>query len=395
MRKILITRFPLESAWGGEEELHLLMAKLWRKNGIAGELISSAPELKQAFQENDFTTFSEFQKDITSKKSLIFSILFAPLFVLRGIFWVLYFRFIRKVDAILMLTLIEKICWTPLARLFGITVYWGHHAPLGKWFFQNPYLPLWRLWLKIFAIKIMVPSKFLAAELRAVVPKPEQVVVLQNAFDPSKFFVQTSNISVRESLARIITEKTGKIRELKYFFLVGTANRLSPEKGMEQVLRATQDLKQRGYQNILFLAAGTGPLQNELQKKAKELELQENFLFLGFLENSELALFYEALDLFLLASRHEPFGIALLEAMYFQKAIAASNIDGIPEVLGETNSGLFDPENPEALANKIEEFARDHKLLQQCQQENFQRFEKHFSLAAFEQKLLHTFCAQN
>jgi len=170
-------------------------------------------------------------------------------------------------------------------------------------------------------------------------------------------------------------------------FLVGTASRLSPEKGMRDVLAAAENLKSK---NILFLCAGSGSEEKALRQEIKEKGLRKVHL-IGFLNADEMRILLQHIDLFVLPSHEEPFGIVLLEAMSTQKAIAASYVGGIPEVLGAKNEGLFEVKNSDDLAKKILFFEKDEELRKELGQKNFEYFQKNYSGAEFEKKLLNIF----
>ena len=77
-------------------------------------------------------------------------------------------------------------------------------------------------------------------------------------------------------------------------------------------------------------------LENEIKKQ----NVEKSVFLMGFLKSEELQILYQHIDLFILPSHEEPFGIVLLEAMSAKRAIVASNVGGIPEVLGKENEGL-------------------------------------------------------
>ncbi len=85
-----------------------------------------------------------------------------------------------------------------------------------------------------------------------------------------------------------------------------------------------------------------------------------------------------ACDVFVLASRRESFGLVLIEARQAGCAIVASDVDGIPELLGHGDLGLLvPPENPSALAAAILRLLADQELrasLQGRARENLEPF---------------------
>ncbi len=388
-RKLLITRFPLESAWGGEEGIHLRMAEVFRKHDIETELLSSCKYLTEAFNEQKFYTKKEFQKDITSKVQLLLSIIIVPFFFLRGMIWLGYFRLFRKTKTVLFLTFIEKITWTPIAQFLGMKVFWGHHAPLGSWFFCNPYLFFWKLYSRF--ATIIVTSESMKSSLTPYVQRKNSIQVIPNISLLNKKFDQKKES--RDDFYTLLSQKTKRDFSKKNTFFVATTSRLSPEKGIEDLVFAAETLLQKN-SGLVFLSAGTGSEEKSLHHLVHQKNLQNYFFFLGFLQPKELPLFLQHIGLLVCPSHQEPFGISILEAMSAKKAIVASEEGGIPELLGEKNIGLFETKNRESLVQKIKYFIQNSEQRKTWGRKNYKRWEKHFSSEKFEGLLLSTFFDQ-
>ena len=111
---------------------------------------------------------------------------------------------------------------------------------------------------------------------------------------------------------------------------------------------------------MLFRSVGDGPLERKLKLLSRDLNLLDNVHFLG--RKEDVASFLSSLDLFILTSRYEGFGLVLLEAMDFKIPIVASNISAIPEVLGVSHPGLFMPESLDSLVRKVKELLLSDKI---------------------------------
>ena len=73
-----------------------------------------------------------------------------------------------------------------------------------------------------------------------------------------------------------------------------------------------------------------------------------------------------ALDVFVLPSRHEGLGVAILEAMAMALPVVASDVGGIPEIVDAGRTGvLVPPEDAAALASAIAALDRDRALAHQ------------------------------
>jgi glycosyltransferase involved in cell wall biosynthesis len=83
--------------------------------------------------------------------------------------------------------------------------------------------------------------------------------------------------------------------------------------------------------------------------------------FIGHCEQVPVLL--RCLDIFVLASKFEPFGVALLEAKAAGVAIVATQVNEIPEILSDGVSGLLSPpEGPEAMSRLFVSLASNREL---------------------------------
>ncbi len=121
--------------------------------------------------------------------------------------------------------------------------------------------------------------------------------------------------------------------------------RLSPEKGVETLLRAHAS---SGVSWRLMIV-GTGSLLSDLQRRFPSAE------FTGHLVGAELEAAIKGAAMIVVPSEwHENSPLSVLEAMAHGKPIVASNIGGIPELVREGKTGLlFTPGNVSQLSNNI------------------------------------------
>ncbi len=93
----------------------------------------------------------------------------------------------------------------------------------------------------------------------------------------------------------------------------------------------------------------------ELNNFANRVGLLENELILtGYVSNKDLIALYTIADLFVFPSRHEGFGLPVLEAMSCGAPVIGSNTTSIPEVIG-LDEALFNPDSIESIKDKIQE----------------------------------------
>ncbi|MDL2362846.1 MAG: glycosyltransferase family 4 protein [Patescibacteria group bacterium] len=130
--------------------------------------------------------------------------------------------------------------------------------------------------------------------------------------------------------------------------------RLVPRKGCMVLLQALQLMKQAGtLPECRVLICGRGPLEAKLKEFATIHNLPVTFV--GFVSEDEKPRYYASADIAIFpSSGGESFGIVLLEAMASGNAVVlAGDNPGYRSVLHNNPELLFDPLNPQALAEKI------------------------------------------
>jgi glycosyltransferase involved in cell wall biosynthesis len=112
---------------------------------------------------------------------------------------------------------------------------------------------------------------------------------------------------------------------------------------------------------------GEGPSQADYQTLVKSLELFDRVHFLGYRDDPREYL--HAADIFVLAAHSDPGPLVIREAKSADCAIAASNEDGIPEMLDHGEAGiLVPPRRPDLLARAIERLLVDPAEIQKFSQ---------------------------
>lgn len=151
--------------------------------------------------------------------------------------------------------------------------------------------------------------------------------------------------------------------------VIGTMGRFDPMKGFETYLKALAILKQR---NISFQAVLGGDVQaayptekDKYLKIIQENNLTENVKLIGWVKNKEE--FYNSIDLFVLSSTYEPFGIVLLEAMSQSVPVVTSNAEGPTEIFKNQldTAYMFPKGDEQALTNKLLEALSEQKKSQE------------------------------
>ena len=100
-----------------------------------------------------------------------------------------------------------------------------------------------------------------------------------------------------------------------------------------------------------------------LEEIACHFQFREHVHYLGYVAAEELPSLYAGATLLVFPSLYEGFGLPLLEAMTLGCPVAAANLTSIPEVVGDA-ALLFDPRNPDSIAEAIYRIVSDDRLQQ-------------------------------
>jgi colanic acid/amylovoran biosynthesis glycosyltransferase len=171
------------------------------------------------------------------------------------------------------------------------------------------------------------------------------------------------------------------------------AGRLIEKKGLPVTLRAFA-VFQGQHPNAKLTIAGEGPLLGQLQNLARELNVEGNVSFTGFISQKQLREIYYASHIFLHPSQtgrdgnQEGIPNSMLEAMASGLPVFATEHGGIPEVIENGAFGVLVPErHHEKLAAALLDAAKDPDFLSRMARRGAEIVRKNFDLRAQAQRL--------
>ena len=190
---------------------------------------------------------------------------------------------------------------------------------------------------------------------------PARVVNISTAVD-GRF----QRMPYPDELTSALRERMGIHRDILMYAPGGFDSR----KNFDGLLQAYAQLPERyraAYQLVIVSKINRGDQAN-LIKLALDAGLREDELVLtGYVSDAELVMLYNMATLFVFPSKHEGFGLPVLEAMACGAAVIGSNATSIPEVIGYPDA-LFDPNQPAAIAAKLEQLMADDSLRAQLRE---------------------------
>ena len=138
-----------------------------------------------------------------------------------------------------------------------------------------------------------------------------------------------------------------------------SVGRLHESKGYDVLLEALGKLQPRGVHFDLTLI-GDGPEREQLTQQRDRLGLADRVTFTGSLGETQIIAAMREADVFVLSSHAEPLGVVSMEAMAMEVATLATDAGGVGEIITDGVDGkLVPPGDPDALADALEQLARD------------------------------------
>jgi glycosyltransferase involved in cell wall biosynthesis len=198
--------------------------------------------------------------------------------------------------------------------------------------------------------------------LIAVSPQVRDDLVALGVAPREKFTVIRLGIELGERVA----EKNGRTETRRYLgipanrFAVGWIGRMTAIKNTEDVLSAFKQLRDSGVEATLCMV-GDGPDRPQLERRAHELGIMRDTLFLGY--QQDVAPLYAAFDALVLPSSNEGTPVSVIESLAARTPVVATRVGGVPDVVREGEDGfLVEIGDTNGLADRLAQLAENPDL---------------------------------
>jgi glycosyltransferase involved in cell wall biosynthesis len=183
----------------------------------------------------------------------------------------------------------------------------------------------------------------------------EKVQVIYNGYDHTRYHMTEKN-------EQLIRQQYGVSN---YLLAVGPTY---PHKNFELLINAYNELNDSiKKQYPLVIAGGKKDYLNFLKQCVKELKLEDNVHFLGYVPIQLMPSLYREAFALVFPSLYEGFGFPLLEAMACGCPVIVSNTSSMPEVCGDA-AIYFDPLDKYSIISSVEKLISDKNLRTQLQE---------------------------
>jgi len=166
---------------------------------------------------------------------------------------------------------------------------------------------------------------------------------------------------------------------------IGIVKALEDSYGIEYLIRAFKIVAfkivvDKGY-DLNLLIVGDGSLRKNLEKLTKTLNLSNSVKFIGGVDNYKVVQYLQKMDIFVIPSIRESFGVAAVEASACSIPVIASNIGGLPEVVIDGSTGfLVPPRDENAIADRMIRLIDDSELRVQMGSEGREYVKSNYDL---------------
>jgi glycosyltransferase involved in cell wall biosynthesis len=141
--------------------------------------------------------------------------------------------------------------------------------------------------------------------------------------------------------------------------------------------------------NVMLLVVGDGPDKEKLKNKAKELGIKNHIIWMGRMDHEEVIKLYTIMDVVVIPSRFEGFGLSAAEAMAAGVPVIASAVDGLMEIIEDGKTGYLVPVNNSGeLAQALIKLLNNPERAQTMGLNGAERVKKMFSFEHFSESTL-------
>ena len=212
---------------------------------------------------------------------------------------------------------------------------------------------------------IVAPSEDCRRRLAAVVPEHRgKMVFIHNGIDLQEF----------SNPQRMDAPERGR-----YILSVSA---YKDQKGIDVLIRAMKTVSEL-HPDVKLILVGEGPLRGDLESLSEELGQNHRIEFLGRRSHGEVVELLHGCEVFVLPSRFETFGIALVEAMACGRAVVAANTGGMPEIVRNgVNGFLVESDSPSGLVDGLNTLLDNLSLRRRLGEAAARDVRKRFSTAS-------------
>ncbi|MHB2166244.1 glycosyltransferase family 4 protein [Alsobacter sp. R-9] len=196
-------------------------------------------------------------------------------------------------------------------------------------------------------------ERFMGADRIITINEPQRDLLIERGYPAERVTVVDNALPVEEM-------PPFRPRPATANPVVGTLRLLEPAKGVDTLIEAIALLAGRG-RRLRTRIGSTGSQEAKLRALAKERGVADLIDFAGWIDDKDA--FYASLDLYVLPSRAEEWGIGIVEAQAASLPVVSTACLGPLRIVKDGITGLLvPPEDPSAMADAIDRLVADPAL---------------------------------
>jgi glycosyltransferase involved in cell wall biosynthesis len=175
--------------------------------------------------------------------------------------------------------------------------------------------------------------------------------------------------------------------DLKEGFIIGIVGRINYNKGQLILIDAVSKIV-KNYPDIQVLIIGHDQQRDDIIARASQYDLANKVIFTGKLSLREVYQLYSIMNVLVIPSLYEGFGLTAVEAMAAGLPVIASRVGGLMEIIKDNITGfLIDPQNTNQLADDIARIWENPEYAAKLGEAGRQRAEEMFSFDVYVQAI--------
>ncbi|WP_404401815.1 glycosyltransferase [Idiomarina seosinensis] len=168
---------------------------------------------------------------------------------------------------------------------------------------------------------------------------------------------------------------------------IGTAKKLEWRYGVDVLIQSfkllLEQVDQQTFNRLRLRLIGEGSKRNELQQLASQLGVGKKVEFVGAVSSTEVVNELEKIDIVVLSSRVESFGVSAIEALAARRPTIAADVGGLPEIIKHEQTGLLcAPDKPAQFAGAILRYISDNHFAKNLAEQGYKFASETYSEAA-------------
>ena len=246
------------------------------------------------------------------------------------------------------------------SKEFSIPLVFTHHIRYEDYTHYVPFVPefLMRKYLKKSVVEycnqcdcVIAPSmsiKKMLSEYKISTP----IEIIPSGIDVEKF--------KKDKEKRKEIRRKYEIEENDVVFI--TASRITKEKNIRFLVKSFFEIK-KSLAGIKFFIIGDGAAKKNLEKITKNLNLERDIIFTGFVHKDRMPDFYQASDIFLFSSLTETQGLVIAEAMASGLLTVAIRSSGVEDMINNGKDGFLTSNSVKEFSETILKIVKDKELI--------------------------------